>query len=109
MERSVREMLQLAELVGRLEGDPERGCLWIVGMPGHPRSIVWGGLEVRRDPLRLVGPDGQVIARPGDLLRLGGGSAPAGQPVDCKVSDYTFIANSIEVLISAPQSTAPTP
>ncbi len=108
-QRSLREMEMLAELVGRLEGDPERGCLWIVG-DGRPVSIAWGrSFEIRRDPLRLVGPEGQVIARPGDVLSLGGGSAGAGQPIDCKVSDNIFVASSVEVLTPGAQSTATTP
>ncbi len=109
-ERSVVEKEAGVGLSGRLEGDPERGCLWIVGA-GHPVSIVWSrGFEVRRDPLRLVGPDGQAIARPGDFLSLGVVRAPADQSVDCKVSDRVYIVRSVEKMRTpAPQPTAPTP
>ncbi len=108
-ERSLREFEAGVGLEGRLEGDSERGCLWIVGA-GHPVSIVWSrGFQVRRDPLRLVGPDGQAIARPGDFLSLGVLRARADQPVECKVSDRVYIVRSIDVVTRTPQPTAPTP
>ncbi len=112
---SLREVGMMASLTGRLEGDPASGCLWIDGPPktaagGGPISIVWPqGYEVRHEPLRLVGPDGQVVARPGDILRMAGGSTGAGQPVDCKVGDFGFAVNpyvDIEVLTPAPQPTS---
>ncbi|MDP8929027.1 MAG: hypothetical protein M3O70_10760 [Actinomycetota bacterium] len=108
----------MASLTGRLEGDPESGCIWIGGPPktgagGGPISIVWPrGYEVRRDPFRLVGPDGQVVAQPGDHLRMAGGSAPAHLPVDCKVGESVFVVNpyvDIEVLTPGPQSTPLSP
>lgn len=69
----------------RLSGDPglNGGCLWLEltrdapggGDPAGTRtSAVWPyGFRGYRDPLRLVGPDGQLVASVGDILSLGGG------------------------------------
>ncbi len=94
-----------ALFVGPLEGDPDRGCLWLTTT--GPVSIDWPeGLIGAREPLRLVGPTGEVVARPGDILSLGGVS---GHRVDCKVRDHVFIAHEIERVTPGPQSTASTP
>ncbi|MDP8930318.1 MAG: hypothetical protein M3O70_17550 [Actinomycetota bacterium] len=101
-EKSPRAVKKAAELTGRLEGDPDRGCLWIGGLPkaaagGGPISVDWPeGFTVAREPLRLVGPTGEVVARPGDFLSLGGGSAASGHQVDCKMGDHVFIVHDIE-------------
>lgn len=74
----------------RLDGDPELngGCLWLEltrdapggGDPAGTRtSAIWPyGFRGYRDPLRLVGPDGRLVARVGDVLSVGGGSPPVG-------------------------------
>jgi hypothetical protein len=42
-------------------------------------ALVWPyGFTARTDPLRLVGGDGQVLARRGDHVELGGGGPPVG-------------------------------
>lgn len=98
----------LAQLVGRLDGNPTSGCLWLA--TPKPVSVVWPkGFIIRRDPLQLVGPTGEVIARPGDILQTAGGSAPLGHPVDCKVGERVFIVSAIEAVTPSSQSTAPTP
>lgn len=77
-ERSLREVWAGVGMDGRLEGDPQRGCLWLVDTLERPAvSLICSeDFEVRRDPLRVVGPDGQVEARRGDFLSLGGVKQP---------------------------------
>jgi hypothetical protein len=54
-------------------------------------------LTIRSKPLGLVDHRGRVVARVGDLLHIGGGSAPRDHPMDprCRVSDSIFVANEI--------------
>jgi len=55
-------------------------CFWIE--QGTTRmALVWPyGFGALDDPLRLVGPDGQDLARPGDHVELGGGALPGETP-----------------------------
>jgi hypothetical protein len=55
-------------------------CFWIE--QGTTReALVWPyGFAALDDPLRLVGPDGQDLARPGDHVELGGGALPGETP-----------------------------
>lgn len=76
-----------ATLVGTFEGDPqlEGGCAWIVPTGGpdaelgeQVQPMFPGGYQVEFTPdLRLVGPDGQVVAEQGDELALVGAPADA--------------------------------
>lgn len=71
-----------ARAEGVLGGELRDGaaCFWLDWPKGIPGSaLVWPyGFSATADPLALLGPDGKVIARPGDTLVLGGG----GPPVD---------------------------
>jgi hypothetical protein len=66
--------------IGRLGGERRDGtaCTWL--SQGSLRTaLLWPfGFSALDDPLRLIGPDGQVLAVVGDDLELGGG----GPPVD---------------------------
>lgn len=73
-----------ALLSGTLGGEATvgGGCLW-VAQPGQGdqtlarTSIVWPfGFRAFVNPLRLVGPDNETIAKVGDTLELAGGAPP---------------------------------
>lgn len=74
-----------ADLVGTLGGDRqlEGGCAWLDVTP--ERSAVdaervqpsWPeGYQIRFEPVRLIGPGGQVVAEAGDVLRVDGTLRP---------------------------------
>ena len=57
---------------GRLELDPDSGCVLLSGKP-----VVWPkGTTLSTEPLELHLPGGQVV-RPGDTIAGGGGTVPA--------------------------------
>lgn len=66
-----------AALPGVLRGDVgiDGGCVWIDTEASEPRvAILWPrGYSARFDPVRVYGPDGQLLARGGDRVTLGGG------------------------------------
>jgi len=48
--------------------------------PANRVAIGWPfGFRAFVDPLRIVGPDGEVLARVGDLVEAGGGEGPQGE------------------------------
>jgi hypothetical protein len=48
--------------------------------PANRVAIGWPfGFRALVNPLRIVGPDGQVLARVGDLVEAGGGGSPSGE------------------------------
>jgi hypothetical protein len=74
-----------ADLSGRLEGDPqlEGGCVWLrqdAGDRPFPDDIdheqvepLWpDGYRIDFDPLRLLGPDGEVVAEEGQTIHVDG-------------------------------------
>lgn len=63
------------ELTGTLGGDAELegGCAWLDADDGTRYEVAWpDGYEVRFEPLELVGPDGETVARDGDTLHVTG-------------------------------------
>ncbi len=80
-------MRQLAQLSGVLEGSetgPDSYCLWIRSAKGRRVPVLWpAGYHARIDPLELLNVSGQVVARAGDLLVLGGGFRPIDPADPC--------------------------
>lgn len=66
------------DIRGLLAGDPqlEGGCAWIQTDDGTRYEVIYPeGYRVEMDPLRLVGPDGDVVAEEGDTLEVSGALA----------------------------------
>lgn len=64
-------------LVGTFDGDAqlEGGCAW-VETDEERFEVLWPqGYEVEFEPLRLLGPDGEVVAEQGDTLAVVGREA----------------------------------
>jgi hypothetical protein len=89
---------------GRLAGDVKSGCVWLVD-PYERLTVIWpNGFSVRWDPLRVYRPGGELLAREGDLLRMGGGRLGsfawekwASDPVKhCRVSEDVWLAANVE-------------
>lgn len=59
---------------GTLGGDAslEGGCAWLDTSDGRLEVLYPEGYEVRFEPLRLLGPDGETIAEEGDTVRVRG-------------------------------------
>jgi hypothetical protein len=90
-----------ALVVGHLVADPETGCVGLTETPevkdpwGTP--VKWPeGIQARTDPVRLIGPDGTVIAREGDVVHVVGGSTSANASPEPPCTERPFIAHEIE-------------
>ncbi len=77
-------------LVGTLHGDAdlEVGCAWLTDATGKQWEVLWPagyriGFPAGRDPV-LTGPDGDIVARAGDIVALMGGP-PSGLGSHCMV------------------------
>jgi hypothetical protein len=70
----------LALAIGTLAAGRYRGhwCVWLVARWGSGREpIVWpAGFRARRHPLELLDSHGKVVARGGELIKIGGGLVP---------------------------------
>lgn len=67
-----------ADLVGTLGGDAqlEGGCAWLdTEAEGRVEPHWPEGYRVAFDPVRLLGPDGEVVAEAGDTVRVSGAIA----------------------------------
>jgi hypothetical protein len=70
--------------IGTLSGTIRNGiaCLWLRPTATEqvtPAALVWPfGFGVESEPLRIIGPDGQIVAQVGDQVELGGGGPPVG-------------------------------
>ncbi|HVM01020.1 MAG TPA: hypothetical protein VM324_17145 [Egibacteraceae bacterium] len=63
------------ELVeGTLGGDAdlEGGCAWLEAADGRYDVMYPDGYTIAFDPVRVVGPDGEVVAEEGEVLRVRG-------------------------------------
>jgi len=69
--------VQEGELTGVLGGDEalEGGCAWIDGPDGRYEVQYPEGYTVEYGPVRLLGPDGEVVAEAGDTLTVTGALA----------------------------------
>lgn len=73
----------MAIISGRLGGQlvDEMVCLWIEDAEGVRKGLVLQtGSAAQLDPLRLVGPDGHVVAIEGDLIEGAGGNSDQVAP-----------------------------
>jgi hypothetical protein len=64
----------LMQLTGTLAGDAqlEGGCAWLEAAGGRYEVFYPEGYEVQFHPLRLVGPDGDVIAAEAEQVTVSG-------------------------------------
>jgi hypothetical protein len=77
----------------RLAGDG--ACVWLE-VEGAKRSVVWpAGFSARFDPLELVGPAGESLARSGDLLVLDAADVPNFAMDRCRVSQDVVIVGEV--------------
>lgn len=61
-------------LTGEFGGDAAAGCTWLTDDLGQRVPIAWGaGYQAAFEPVRLLSPDGSVVAHEGDRVHLGGG------------------------------------
>ena len=83
-------------LEGELGGDArlEGGCAWIDAQGKRYQVEYPQGYAVHLEPVRLVGPDGEVVAEAGDTLRVTG-AVVDGVMTTCQVGPV-FRATSVE-------------
>jgi hypothetical protein len=94
----------LALTIGTLDSGTYRGtwCVWLTGRSGSGRfPIVWpAGFRAKRHPLELLNPQGRVVARGGELIKLGGGLAPVRHQPCMLGHSEAFYAMSYPVRVS---------
>jgi photosystem II stability/assembly factor-like uncharacterized protein len=82
-----------------------QACFWVSpgGYDYAKTALVWPhGFSARDNPVRLIGPDGQILARPGDLVTLGGGSpspgfVPSPTQDPCGIGNIFFVSSVVTV------------
>jgi hypothetical protein len=93
------EQADAINIEGVLAGDPdlEGGCVWVEADDGNYEVIEWpAGYEAQPDPVQLLGPDGEVVAEEGTLLRLDGRVAEDMMSI-CQVGTL-FQATAVEIV-----------
>lgn len=84
------------ELTGMFSGDDalEGGCAWVDAPDGRYEVTYPEGYTVEYGPVRLLGPDGEVVAEAGDTITVTG--APAeGMMSICQVGQL-WTADSVQ-------------
>lgn len=89
------EWRQRAALLGMLEGEEvsaDRWCLWMRSDAGVRTPVLWpAGYHARLDPLEVLNASGQLFARVGEHLVLGGGFWPVDPEDPCSLGrDLAF-------------------
>ncbi|MGL5857955.1 MAG: hypothetical protein ACRC35_06045 [Angustibacter sp.] len=80
-------------LDGRVAGG--RACLWVTAPDGTAISLVWpAGSTARPDPLRVLAPDGTVLATVGDR-QLPAAGYPDPAP-GCHGGGTTFVIGAVQ-------------
>jgi hypothetical protein len=60
-------------------------CVWLTAR-GEPEALLWPpGYRARLDPLEILDQDGEVVAREGDMLVVGGGAIPVDPALPCSM------------------------
>ncbi len=87
--RPLGEWRQEAALLGVLDGEevsPDRWCLWIRSDAGNRTPVLWpAGYHARLEPLEVLNASGQLFARAGEHLVLGGGFHPVDPDDPCSL------------------------
>ena len=94
------EVRLLAAFNGSLEGDEDLGCVWLVSERGRARiAAVWPAPHFALfDPLRIFGPEGELVWEEGTPLDAGGGhrrDIVRHVPVACRTGDSAWHIGSI--------------
>jgi len=66
---------QLSGVLGG-DGELEGGCAWLDASRGRYEVLWPPGYTVAYEPVRLIGPDGTVVARDGEQVTVRGREAP---------------------------------
>lgn len=116
------EWRQRAALLGVLEGEeasPGRWCLWMRSAAGNRTPVLWpAGYHACLDPLEVRDAAGQLFARAGEHLVLGGGFRPVDPDDPCSLgqdqafyvqSETPMRARSWRDYIEAPGASSPSP
>jgi hypothetical protein len=93
-----------AKLTGRLEGDTETGCVWIVPSEPIPEgeriAVVWPrGFSAEWEPLRIYREGGELVAEEGDSIVTAGGFTTTSRdrlPEECRSGDEIWLVSSVQ-------------
>jgi hypothetical protein len=84
-----------ARFGGRLAGGTVEGghyCVWLTDR-GDTTALLWPpGYRARLHPLEILDPDGNLVARTGDLLEVGGGHVPVDPTQPCMMGRSSAFA-----------------
>lgn len=91
-----------AGVQGTLRIDAIDGCAWVevpsdLASEKEVMSVAWptGFGVVDTKPAELVNGDGNLVAREGDLVQLGGGAGVPQTPDRCGVSEQVWFAHTV--------------
>jgi len=88
----------------------ENGCVWLEVDQGKRLSVIWpAGFEAASDPLSLIGPDGNVFAKRGDVLGVDASEREDVSVGRCQVSQTTLIVGEVFSVNGAAVAIPPQP